>query len=483
MGQGTSLSEETSLLDGAPVQEKHQQQQSPPPPPSSLVVDDAQKDKTLDAKNVEPVVAPTPTTTTTTTTSREPPLPTTPVVATTAATTLSVTTETTTTTTPAPTQEPPAKSSSSSNNNNQATCDGQPYQFTLFDRLGRILDTTTSTTPTKTCVESVEVLAQILDTKVQDERVAVIALGSLDNLENNNTNHLDTLAHDAVDAFLTPRFDWRIVAERFDGTFSNQLFYDPATLAPRGTGTFAEPASAARQTLLASQKKSLGTKAEAHNDEELLKLYGVDFILVRVLDDTYTALSNALRRFQFPDDEDCSTYDQQNAGRTFLNYGGYKDFLGATTDTNVRQMLSALRAGTPFVNVKPPAWGHTYRFDDCTEDNGIECAFLPMYGGKCLSARVKPSLECLGKLDMGSLERIVLPKNGVPSTLCEEGHAPDAYKKWCPQCGFGAKVQKASPDLVSDPTAALTFGEIAQIGKDLPVSNYVHEQDDNTYAQ
>ena len=114
--------------------------------------------------------------------------------------------------------------------------------------------------------------------------------------------------------------------------------------------------------------------------------------------------------------------DERTAGRTFVSYAASGDFLGAMTFGHVNFMRKAMNAGAPYVAAGPTVWGRNYHFEDCAEPNGIECAFLPIYGGECLESRVKSSIECMSSFRLAYNQNIVLPKDGIPKQVCEDGH-------------------------------------------------------------
>ena len=177
----------------------------------------------------------------------------------------------------------------------------------------------------------------------------------------------------------------------------------------------------------------------------------------------------------------------------FMLSGGCKDFLGSFTHSNVNSINESFKAGVPYVARLPPLWGRVYHFDDCTSSNGLDCGFLPIHGGSCLNRRVQSATECLSKFQIGSKEFIVLPRDGIPESVCHkiteqlpppdikkipDAHyircngPPDAYQQWCPNCGFGGDKTKPSVELLNNSTAALSFRDVMELGHDLPVRNY-----------
>ena len=256
----------------------------------------------------------------------------------------------------------------------------------------------------------------------------------------------------------------------------------------------------ARRTLLNELNNSTSAISNTTNNEEiLLKQNGIDFILVRVQDEQTVALAAALRRHQFPSMKDCAAFEARTLGRTVLVQGGARDFLGAWTVTNTDTMIQSMQAGLPFVSVLPPVWGRVYHFEQCTRSNGIECGFLPIQGGTCLARRVVPAIDCLRRFQTGALERMVLPRAGIPESVCDDSRAqrpapvlddipeddlpdyycedpPETYRRWCPQCGFGGDETKPSAAVLGNATAVLNFGSVSAINKDLPVRNYYDMQ-------
>jgi len=310
---------------------------------------------------------------------------------------------------------------------------------------------------------------------------------------------LNNLA-DIIDEFRAPRLEWRIMAERFQNFNANEiirgdeLFYDPAifvnvreTLSPLSfSDNFATPAALARQKLLIDLGGDNGNKVTTREEEEeILAIHRIDFILVRVLEEKLASIARALRLYQYP--ENCDELEQKTKGRIFMPYANGKDFLGALTNGNVGKMTSAFAAGAPFVNAAPPVWARTYHFENCTKANGYECGFLPIYGGECILPQVMPALECLSHFTMGWNKNIVLPKNGIPQHICDDGmnqspalspdapfdgahynygaDSPDVFKEWCATCNnFGVEPQKPSPETVSSSDIPLGVQDIKLIG-------------------
>lgn len=191
------------------------------------------------------------------------------------------------------------------------------------------------------------------------------------------------------------------------------------------------------------------------------------------------------------------TFSSQLTFFHFLHLSRTFCSLGALTSTNLKWLASAIGKGVPYVEVTPVEWARTYHFDTCGAEtvagidpalgivNGLDCGFLPIYGGTCLHDRVGPSLKCMSEFSMGQgPTHIVLPRNGIPEEVCQASREqlppdkdprhvhgpPEAFLDWCPQClVFGKKefvLPPFSPKLVADPEVPMTFDQIITgIGK------------------
>ena len=339
------------------------------------------------------------------------------------------------------------------------------YQLTTFDRTG-------ATVLTSQCLKISEPISNLINGTMS----GVVALGS--GSSGNGKNHLEVIA-DLVDDFLAPHFEWRIMGERFG--LSQELLYDPAMHASTG------PAVMARKTLL--QTLHNDNSLSMAQEEEVLRQHGFDFILAQVTDEKMVALARALRNHQFPflfdgAEANCAKLEEQTLGRSFVMYGGERDFLGAWTKQNVEHMITSLKANVPYIQGLPKVWGKTYHFENCTKSNGMECGFLPMYGGHCLSKRIQPTMDCLGDMTMGPYTTIALPKQGIPENVCAEGHKEEpyhdqteAFKQWCSNCKYAGDVHTPSADEIANSTLPLSIRDITQINdKDMPLHKYYRSQ-------
>jgi len=394
------------------------------------------------------------------------------------------------------------------------------YSLWTFNHLGK------PTSASKTCITSNAELLNILEsiamttsdfiTYDHDWTVSV-AISSVPSAGAENgtiaMSKLDELA-DVVDDFLTPRLEWRIMAERFvnfnttnddEVQRGDELFYDPAIFVdtdnvPKSSETllskFAIPTALARKTLLSNLLNNADlTHTTAlqslEEEEELLAKNQVDFLLVRVLDDKVTSVANGLRKYQFPTAEYCSEYSHRTQDRVLIRNAGGKDFLGALTSSNIAIMKRAIQTGIPFVNNAPPVWAMTYNFDNCDKANGYECGFLPIYGGPCLQPKVSSALKCLSQFKMGPNQRIVLPKNGIPQQVCDDSKKevpaalaagetfdvatyifngpPKAFQEWCPSCSAfgGPKAEIPTPEMLKNPEVPLGYNELTLLNKPL----------------
>ena len=352
-----------------------------------------------------------------------------------------------------------------------SSCSEDEYQLTTFDRNG-------STALTSQCVKTSEPISLL----VNGTMTGVVALGS--GSSGNNKDHLEVIA-DLVDDFLAPHLEWRIMGERF--WVSQELLYDPAMHASTG------PAVMARKTLLQTLYNDNSLSMDMEQEEEVLRQHGFDFILAQVTDEKIVALGRALRNHQFPflfdgTEANCAKQEEQTLGRSFVMYGGERDFLGAWTNQNVKNMMVGLKAGVPYIQGLPKVWGKTYHYENCTKSNGMECGFLPMYGGQCLSKRIRPSMDCVGDMTMGSYTTIALPKQGIPENVCAEGHKEEpyrdqteAFKKWCSNCKFGGDAHRPSADEIANSTLSLSIRDFQEIsGKDMPIHKYYLSQKNQT---
>ena len=294
-----------------------------------------------------------------------------------------------------------------------------------------------------------------------------------------------------VDEFLTPRMDWRIVVERFefntDKNDNDNLLIDPIL--------FLQQDEQEESTMAAATRAWRNILKQQQNEND------VDFVLTRVLDDKFSAVARALQNFQFP--TSCNNQENWNDyGRTVVRYGGTKDFLGALTHTQSHTFQQSLKVGARFVEATPKWWGRIYQFEDCDKSSGVECAFLPIYGGDCLKSRIDPSMECLSEFHMGSLEMFVLPKDGVPDEVCQQAKSemptpsfsdttftsdplevdrqnrgpPPAFRHWCPNCGFGADTSiPPTVEQITSPTGALSSDALFQalVKKKITIQQYV----------
>lgn len=382
--------------------------------------------------------------------------------------------------------------------NNDQSCN---FRLFAFNRNGK-----SSTAFTNECITSEDQLLNHLNSLAQNENnneteaedmVASFAIGSAKTDRNNNLGRI-------TDEFLSPHFEWRLMAERFQEFGSSneddisavnrgrELFYDPAIFTT-DQASFGLPAALARRSLL--QRYTDKPKMERSIEEETLFRNGIDFIFVRLLDQQVAAFAAALRRHQFP--QDCADQEKRDAGRTFATYAAGKDFLGAMTRANVGVMRNAIHAGAPFVNLAPPIWSRTYQFEGCTKANGMECAFLPVFGGKCLTSRVQSSIECLSGFKMGYNQNIAFPKDGIPDEVCQEGRdqfpalafnatfqlesydfgtgPPDAFTKYCPSCNsFSGKEKKPTAAVILDEKVPLGLRDMELL--DAPIIDYISEK-------
>ena len=268
--------------------------------------------------------------------------------------------------------------------------------MTTFDRTG-------ATVLTSQCLKISEPISNLINGTMS----GVVALGS--GSSGNGKNHLEVIA-DLVDDFLAPHFECRIMGKRFG--LSQELLYDPAIHASTG------PAVMARKTLL--QTFHNDNSLSMAQEEEVLRQHGFDFILAQVTDEKMVALARALRNHKFPflfdeSEANFAKLEEQTLGRSFVMYGGERDFLGAWTKQNIEHiMITSLKANVPYIQGLPKVWGKAYHFENCTKSNGMECGFLPMYGGHCRSKRIQPTMDCLGDMTMGLYTTIALPKQGIP---------------------------------------------------------------------
>ena len=97
-----------------------------------------------------------------------------------------------------------------------------------------------------------------------------------------------------------------------------ELFYDPAIFTAADNEneerTFAAPAARARGALVKELGEGKETEGQA-NEEAILNENGIDFILVGVFEPKFAAFSEALRRYQFTDNEDCEHLDERTRTR------------------------------------------------------------------------------------------------------------------------------------------------------------------------
>jgi hypothetical protein len=416
------------------------------------------------------------------------------------------------------------------------------YGLTTFDRTGQVQSAPLSS---NNCLESdTDLLAHLVSLSSADlvdpHATAVVIIKLID--RQNNPQTLESLGL-VADEFLAPRMDWRIMAERFgvieesliqldenlNSTTTSEsqtnntkpainrsrsrLLWDPAVYAPAETGTFADPFILAIRTLrattnmrdISTKKLRSGEKSGTDSSRATDGSSGldevssdVDLILVRVFEEKLAAFAGALRRFQFPKDDqsECAADLEMNQGRAIIQYSGPKDFLGALTYSNANGLASSIEKGFPFARVSPVQWARTYHFETCSAKtvaafdpnlgviNGFDCGFLPIYGGTCLNNRFNPSLKCISEFSMGLQMNLVLPRNGVPKEVCDTSHEQrpateklgsynspaQAFVDWCPECvpfENQDKLRPATPELLANASAPMGFEEIQQMNRDL----------------
>ena len=379
-------------------------------------------------------------------------------------------------------------------------------------RLARLLSLLADTTP-----------ATASSTKIPQ----VLALGTSSSSSNSTSNQLlESLASIVDEDFLAPRMEWRIVAERFEPEIG--VLVDPILHSENYEDDENYDNDNQNSTSIQQNKRNMygtaGIRAwnSIHDDAAVennnLNLYSrleaaqVDFLLVRVQDETYRAVAKALRRYQFPESsssslqnstetDDCERWRQQSLGRTFVRYGGTRDFLGALTITQTNTFVSAIKVGARFIEATPQHWGWVYEFEDCQKANGMECAFLKNYGGSCLAPAVDPSIQCLSDFYMGSLSLFVLPANGIPDWVCQEGKAqaptpdrsepnvvaseyykdqnhgpPEAFHKWCPDADYASKAPQPTREELLDPDLPLPINAVKYLEK-IGMEQYVRDPD------
>lgn len=334
------------------------------------------------------------------------------------------------------------------------------YHFTAFNTDGVVLHPMNH--DYKSCIDSENILLRQLVSLSKNDTIAVVAIRVGDDYRDNMAKIEDLGL--IADEFLAPRLEWRIMAERFEdfeesdtmdvydtsAVRPGKVLLDPTAYADMDskdyTSTFADPFVAAHAML-----ETTGVT--------------VDLILLRVFEEKLNAMSEAIQERQFPgvesDDIDgaCAANLEKTHGRMIVKYGGKRDFLGALTDTNTNQFIRYMDLGFPYAEVSPVHWAETYQFHSCNAEtvasidpeygiiNGMECGFLPIWGGPCLDIH-KPALKCLSEFEMGSLIHAVLPKDGVPAETCalakeqipvgeyspRNNGPPEAFIEWCPHC-------------------------------------------------
>mmetsp|Transcript_24557 Transcript_24557/g.37099 ORF Transcript_24557/g.37099 Transcript_24557/m.37099 type:complete len:741 (-) Transcript_24557:73-2295(-) len=313
-----------------------------------------------------------------------------------------------------------------------------------------------------------------------------------------------------ADDFLAPRLEWKIMAERFEdfsdasaanssnltATKAGTLFVDPTIYAPKTKASDDDSNSTA-----ATKPISYDSFVTAYHSLQDKSATTTDLMLMRTFDPTMRTFANIVRQRQFPGIEDnyvpksCKASLKRTKGRVMVDYGGVRDFLGARTDTNNRHFWHAMHIGIPYAEVNPPVWGANYRFDKCGPTavasidekygivNGLECGFLPIWGGSCLHDKVNADLHCLSRFGMSSLTKIVLTQNGIPEKVCEVGHeqspmpgsnphkvekVPEAFSEYCPQCEAFPKIKPnislaITPEILSDPAKPLNFEQLGEV--------------------